>query len=201
VELGLNGSRFRLHTPDGDATVDLRLPGRFNVLNAVAAGAVGWSMGVPVDEIARSLGSVPPAFGRGEVIDLGDTQLTLLLAKNPTGLDEIARLVAGDLDVLLNADDLDGRDVAWVWDADLEELAPSLGRVTCGGTRAAEAAMRLAYAGVARDRIEVVPDVVDAVRQAAANTGPSLPVVANYTAMLDLREGLAEAGHAERYWR
>lgn len=47
---------FRLRLPDGSATaIDLAMPGRHNVQNALAAAAVGWQLGVTPEAIARAL--------------------------------------------------------------------------------------------------------------------------------------------------
>ncbi|MCE5231910.1 MAG: UDP-N-acetylmuramate--L-alanine ligase [Mizugakiibacter sp.] len=48
---------FDLHLPGRDVAqpVTLNLPGRHNVLNALAAAAVGWQLGVDADAIARAL--------------------------------------------------------------------------------------------------------------------------------------------------
>ena len=80
--------------------------------------------------------------------------------KNPAGANEILRTLVlehEELDVLaiLNDRTADGRDVSWVWDADFEMLAGHVRRVTCAGTRAAELAVRLKYAGVPTDRLHV----------------------------------------------
>ncbi len=56
---------------------------------------------------------------------------------------------------ILNDRTADGKDVSWVWDADFEVLAPRVRRATCSGTRAAELALRLKYAGVPTERIVV----------------------------------------------
>ncbi|MEO6688170.1 MAG: UDP-N-acetylmuramate--L-alanine ligase, partial [Dokdonella sp.] len=50
-------TEFTLHLPeDGPAlAVRLNLPGRHNVLNALAACAVGWQLGVPPDAMQRAL--------------------------------------------------------------------------------------------------------------------------------------------------
>ncbi|TGS16264.1 UDP-N-acetylmuramate--L-alanine ligase, partial [Mesorhizobium sp. M1C.F.Ca.ET.187.01.1.1] len=48
--------RFTLRLPQGTSQeVVLALPGRHNVLNALAAAAVGWQLGVAPDAIARAL--------------------------------------------------------------------------------------------------------------------------------------------------
>ena len=50
---------FDLHLPGRDATVPvtLNLPGRHNVLNALAAACIGWQLGVEAEAIARALAS------------------------------------------------------------------------------------------------------------------------------------------------
>jgi len=48
--------RFTLHLPDGSRTpVQLALPGRHNVQNALAAAAIGWQLGVSPIDIASAL--------------------------------------------------------------------------------------------------------------------------------------------------
>ena len=64
VELGVDGSRFVLSTPVGDAEVDLPLPGRHNVGNAMAAAAVALALNVPLDTIVAGLEQVPAIAGR-----------------------------------------------------------------------------------------------------------------------------------------
>ena len=64
VELGVDGSRFVLSTPVGDAEVDLPLPGRHNVGNAMAAAAIALALNVPLDTIVAGLEQVPAIAGR-----------------------------------------------------------------------------------------------------------------------------------------
>ena len=48
--------RFLLHLPGAEPhPVELGLPGRHNVQNALAAAAIGWQLGVPVEAIGRAL--------------------------------------------------------------------------------------------------------------------------------------------------
>ena len=105
----------------------------------------------------------------------------MLLVKNPAGANEILRTLALEpeqLDVLaiLNDRTADGRDVSWIWDADFELLAGRVRRVTCAGTRAAELALRLKYAGVPADRLEVAPELADALDDALARRGSGAAV-------------------------
>ena len=78
-------------------------------------------------------------------------------------------LEPGEHDLLgvLNDNIADGRDVSWIWDADFELLAGRVRRVTCSGSRAAELAVRLKYAGVDPDPIHVEEDLALALAEAA----------------------------------
>jgi lipid II isoglutaminyl synthase (glutamine-hydrolysing) len=91
-----------------------------------------------------------------------------------------------------------------VWDADFELLAGRVRRITCAGTRAAELAVRLKYAGVEPERLVVVPELERALDEAhAARADGDAPLYAlpTYTALLQLRELLARRGAAPEYWR
>ena len=87
----------------------------------------------------------------------------MLLIKNPAGANEAVRTLLDGRPprlavVALNDEIADGRDVSWIWDVDFEPLLAGLERVVATGGRAAELALRFAYGGLDRDRIEVVPD-------------------------------------------
>lgn len=58
---------FILVTPNGEAKVELNLPGRHNVMNALAAATVGISFGMNAETIAEGLNSALAADKRGEV--------------------------------------------------------------------------------------------------------------------------------------
>lgn len=58
------GTSFELSIPGGDAQVRLPLPGRHNVMNALAAAACGAALGLDAEVIAERLGHVESAQGR-----------------------------------------------------------------------------------------------------------------------------------------
>ena len=199
---GTRSAEFTLVTPAGSERVDLPLPGLYNVYNALAAAALGHALGASLADVAASLRGAEAAFGRAETVRLGDSELAILLVKNPAGANEVLRtlvLEPGEHDVLgvLNDRIADGRDVSWVWDADFEVLAGRVRRFTCAGTRAEELAVRLKYAGVPADRIVVRPALAAALDDAAAAAGERLYALPTYTAMLELREVLERRGVAQ----
>ncbi len=200
---GTRGSEVVLRTPQGEATVRLPLPGLYNVYNALGAASLCLALGASLPDVVAGLESVEAAFGRAETLAVEGRTLTLLLVKNPAGANEVVRtllLEEGEHDLLavLNDRTADGRDVSWVWDADLELLAPRLRRVTCSGTRAAELALRMKYAGVAEERIVVRPVLREGLDAALAAAPARLFALPTYTAMLELRELLTARGVAER---
>jgi UDP-N-acetylmuramyl tripeptide synthase len=208
IELrGLEGTGFDLQTPEGTAAVRLALPGLYNVYNAVAAAALAGRLGVPLAEIAAGLEAFTAAFGRFERIAIGDRRVLMLLVKNPAGANEAVRtLLEGGAPALavvaLNDEIADGRDVSWIWDVDFEPLLASLERVIVSGGRAAELALRFAYGGLDRGRIDVVPDLERALDRGldATPAGGELVLLPTYTAMLALRRIIAQRGYVADYW-
>ena len=202
---GVRGASFELRTPLGDAAVAIALPGLYNVYNALAAAALAVALEIPPAIIASGLATATAVFGRGERITIGERELAILLVKNPAGANEVLRLLGaqdGMHDVLgvLNDAIADGRDVSWIWDADFETLAPRVRHATCSGTRAAELALRLKYAGVPVERITVTADLAAALAGALERCESELYALPTYTAMLALRELLARSGQAPSSW-
>jgi len=222
---GVRSARFELHTPDASAEVELALPGLYNVYNALAAAALTRALGATLEQIVSGLQSARAAFGRAESVSVSvpaaaDTagpaapapaarELRILLVKNPAGANEVLRTLAlepGEHDLLgvLNDHVADGRDVSWIWDADFELLAGRIRHATCAGTRAADLAARLKYAGLEPVRIDVREGLADALDAAAAarpaQAGAPLFALPTYTAMLELRELLVARGEARSAW-
>ena len=204
---GLERAAFDLVTPEGTSRVTLRLPGLYNVYNAVGAAALCLALGVPLAEIVAGLERFSAAFGRFERIEIGDRGLLMLLVKNPAGANEAIRtLVDGRpprrLVIALNDAIADGRDVSWIWDVDFEPLFAGLETLVASGSRAAELALRAKYGGLDPGRIEVVPELERALDRGLELTGPGqeLVVLPTYTAMLALRRLIAGRGHIPQYW-
>jgi len=208
IELhGLDSVSFSLVTPEGERRVELRLPGLYNVYNALAAASLARALGASLDEIVAGLQRVTAAFGRFERIELDGRSLLVLLIKNPAGANEVVRtLVAGGtprlLLIALNDEIADGRDVSWIWDVDFEPLLGGVERLIATGERAAELALRFKYAGLDESAIDVVPSLEQALDHGLAHTPPGgeLAALPTYTAMLALRELVARRGFVRPYW-
>ncbi|HLJ61267.1 MAG TPA: MurT ligase domain-containing protein [bacterium] len=204
---GPDGSEFTIDAgAAGTARVRTVLPGLYNVYNVLAAVAAAGRLGASLGAAASAVGSVAPAFGRAERVSVDGREVRLLLVKNPAGFNEVLRVVlaAGPPAVLLiaiNDRTADGRDVSWLWDVDVEMLAGRVGHVVVTGIRAEDMALRLQYAGIPPEAIEVEHAYDRALRRALDRAAPGgLFVLPTYTAMLALRGVLQQWGAVRGFW-
>ena len=186
-------------TVPGLGELDLPLGGLYNAGNAIAAIALARVLDLHAADVRAGLAAARPAFGRGELVDLGGRRLRLLLCKNPAGASEALRLVEdedGDVEVafVLNDRFADGRDVSWIWDVDFERLAGRVQRCWAGGARAGDAALRLRYAGWPAPAATAGSPAAFLDALAASPAERPLTVLLTYTALLDLRAELSRRG-------
>ncbi len=209
VRLDRTSSEIVLRLPIASAfdAVRVPLPGLYNAYNALAALATARALDVALPTATRAIASFTPAFGRLEELSVDGRTVRLVLVKNPAGFNAAiaAFLETGRrprLLAALNDRDADGRDVSWIWDADFESLGPSIEHVVVTGIRSRDLANRLKYAGVPRERMEVVDPWAAAIDRAVGSVpvGEELIVLATYTAMLALRAELARRGHVAPFW-
>jgi UDP-N-acetylmuramoyl-L-alanyl-D-glutamate--2,6-diaminopimelate ligase len=71
VEPYAEGNRFLLRIPNGELPIDLKIPGRMNVYNALAAATVATAHRINLATIQKALESMKPLPGRLEVIEEG----------------------------------------------------------------------------------------------------------------------------------
>ncbi len=210
---GARGSNFVLDTPNAKLEVKVKLPGLYNVYNALAAAAVSLEAGVGNEAVVRGLREFGGAFGRVEKVRAGEKEAFLLLIKNPVGFNEILRTFvtggeAKNVLIAINDNHADGRDVSWLWDVDFEMLADArdsgrAGEVrpfVVGGLRAEDMAVRLKYADLPVG--PVIRDGGEAIQAALAATPPgeTLYVLPTYTAMLEIRKTLSDLGYTHPFW-
>ena len=149
-------------TPTQQKEVVIPLPGIYNVYNALAAATTALAVNVTWDPIISGIEQSKPVFGRGERIQAEGRTIRLLLAKNPTGFNEVLRTLFSDgvpkhILFVLNNNIADGRDISWIWDVDFERCVGQVQTLIVAGSRALDLALRLKYAGIADDAITVVP--------------------------------------------
>ena len=88
VATGFGGSRFRI----GELELEVALPGRFNVLNALGAVAAARALGVADDVIAAALPAAGRVPGRFEPVEAGQDFAVLVdYAHTPDSLENVLR--------------------------------------------------------------------------------------------------------------
>jgi lipid II isoglutaminyl synthase (glutamine-hydrolysing) len=198
-----------LRVTDGKQQADVEVPlsGIYNAYNVVMALAAAKALGLPLATSANALRDFTPSFGRMERITISGHAAFLLLAKNPTGFNEVLRTAiqfgnAHSFLIALNDRIADGQDVSWIWDVDFEQLRTVAKHIVVSGDRALDLRVRLKYAEVPAERIEVETNWSAALRKAAEATpeGETLFVLPTYTAMLELRSVLTRNGSLKPYW-
>jgi UDP-N-acetylmuramoyl-tripeptide--D-alanyl-D-alanine ligase len=92
---GTEGSEFDVVMGNSRAHVQLPLVGSHNVLNALAAVAVGIERGLALSEAADALATLVPADKRGQVVQLGNiTVVNDCYNSNPKALDAMVDALA-----------------------------------------------------------------------------------------------------------
>ena len=184
--------------------VALEQRGLAAMINATAAvtaarALLGSAFDIQVTE--RALRELKPAFGRGEVVDVGGHPLELVLVKNPAGFTlalgtygtaPVATMIA------INDNYADGEDVSWLYDVSFASLRAG-GVALTSGQRAYDMALRLQYDDVPVAAVE--PDL-EAGLDRFLEELPGRPrrIFCTYTAMMELRRllqtryGLANFG-------
>ena len=200
------------HGSESDSfSVSVGLPGLYNVYNCLAAVACCLTLGISSETIKEGIAKCPGAFGRMETIMVGDKKILLTLVKNPVGFTEVIRTICSErvdktLLICLNDNFADGRDVSWIWDADIELIAENPGlvhTVIASGLRAWDMALRLKYAGISEEKICVEHDLDKALEMGLGQVGPgeTLYILPTYTALLEIRENIRGRSHAREFWR
>jgi UDP-N-acetylmuramoyl-L-alanyl-D-glutamate--2,6-diaminopimelate ligase len=173
--------------------------GLYNIYNALAAYSLGRFLGVSQAQIKDAFESDERVFGRQEVINIDGKQVTLILVKNPVGLNQVLDMIETDdkpfsFAFLLNANYADGIDTSWIWDGDFEKLTHhQIPQYMTGGERYKDITTRLTMAGVKDMWHE--PDLTQVIDKIKEMPTEHVYILATYTAVLQLRKQLAEKGY------
>ncbi|QFR23277.1 Mur ligase family protein [Schleiferilactobacillus harbinensis] len=182
----------------------INIGGLYNIYNTLAAYTVAREFGVTGDQVVQALSGDETVFGRQEVINVDGKKVTIILVKNPVGLNQVLTMIHNDpqpysLAVLLNSNYADGIDTSWIWDGRFEDLDyAAMPAVIAGGHRYKDIALRLKVAGVADDHLQTAENVTDAIPLIQQIPNNRIYVLATYTAMLELRKALADKNYVSQ---
>ncbi len=190
--------------------VTVGVPGIYNAYNVTAAVAAAFELGIEPTVIRGALERFRSPFGRAERIDWQGRELLVSLVKNPVGFNEVLRTIthggndlASPTLIVINDEIADGRDISWLWDVDFEMLATGAAPIATAGIRGADMANRLKYAGVDESRLMSLEGPVDRVLTEFLDRTRgerAVSILPTYTAMLAIRDALADAGAVDRFW-
>ncbi|KOR43490.1 UDP-N-acetylmuramoylalanyl-D-glutamyl-2, 6-diaminopimelate--D-alanyl-D-alanine ligase [Xanthomonas oryzae] len=137
LQLQAGTAQFTLVTPQGEAQVALPLPGRHNVLNALAATGLALGAGIALPVIAAGLAQAHPVAGR---------QIAQTLPSGAVLIDDSYNANPGSLDAALDAL-VAAPGEGWLVLGDMRELgAEGLALHAAAGRRARAAKLQRLYA-------------------------------------------------------
>lgn len=181
--------------------------GFFNAYNILAAVSLAKYMGFADETIQTAISRYHPQAGRMEKFIINGKTVLLILVKNPTGLNQSLAAVAQEAApknvlIALNDNAADGRDISWIWDADLEILTRSQGDINymiCSGQRSGDIAVRAKYAGFNFDKIAIESRLKEGILMAVEEPSDTAYILSTYTALFTCRQILLKmqkkAGH------
>ena len=182
-------------TVDDYGEIELNGRGVYNIYNVLGSMAGAMECGAAFEDVLSCAKNYKPQTGRMEQLSLFGKKVCLVLAKNPAGFNQSVRAVLEDPSektVLIGINDYvqDGKDVSWLWDVDFELLEQSekvKDYILCG-LRYADAALRLKYSGIAKEKIAMFADMKMAVEKIATCETETVYVLANYSALFEIKE-------------
>lgn len=207
IESTADSSRILMSFGGQSYETSVNLPGGYNIYNATAMVAAGYVMGMDSQVIIQALESFECGFGRMEKFTVDETDIRMILIKNPAGCNQVLNFLSNLSEpslfiVALNDRFADGTDISWIWDVDFEkltEISHMLTGVWVTGIRGDEMAMRFKYAGISEDKLEVIKDYKALIEKAVAQKAP-VYIMPTYTAMLDIREIFSSDYGFKEFW-
>lgn len=192
-------------------TAKINLPGLYNVYNALAAVTCGSLLGLPVANTIKALSSFECGFGRMETIEADGKFIKVILVKNPTGFNQVLNYLLTEdqnmqLAFAINDKYADGTDISWLWDVEFEKLEAKqelMDNIYTSGLRAEDMAVRLKYAGIYTNKINIIKDYSQLIETGLSRTAKdhSFYILPTYTAMLEVRNILKNRFNLNEFWK
>ncbi|SHG49629.1 UDP-N-acetylmuramyl tripeptide synthase [Thermosyntropha lipolytica DSM 11003] len=181
-----------------DLKITSSYQGFYNAYNILAAVAAAKLLGIENEVIEQAIKKYLPPSGRMETFIINGKPAVLVLVKNPTGLNQTLHTLqydkrSKDVFFALNDNAADGRDVSWIWDADVEMINDiNYKMVICSGKRSGDIAVRMKYAGVDSERIIIRTLLKEGIEEALRSEGETAYILSTYTALFACRDILQE---------
>lgn len=170
------------HAPQG---------GLYTIYNCMAVLCVANAYHINAIYATKAFENIKVPVGRNEKFEIHQQQCILNLVKNPTGANEVMKVIEEDTNkktilLVLNDNPQDGTDVSWIYDTSFEKLInENTQHIICSGTRAYDIALRLKYGGY-KKHIEIQENLKQAV-DALLQADHTMYAIATYTALQPVR--------------
>lgn len=173
--------------------------GLYSMYNYAALAAVLEQFDLDPSVMEKVFAHAPRPAGRNETFhdEKNERDIILNLIKNPTGANEVLKVIERDPDdksviIVLNDNDQDGTDVSWIYDAQFEKLVnPSIPTIITTGTRGNDMALRMFYTGYEAD-LSASENIEQALHSDHLK-GKNIYVIATYTALVPSRQAILKA--------
>ncbi|WP_305153270.1 Mur ligase family protein [uncultured Dubosiella sp.] len=165
--------------------------GMYSMYNCAAVLAVADLYNIDTRHVKEVFANAPQPKGRNEKFSLDGRNVILNLVKNPTGANEVMKVIEEDRNkktivIVLNDNDQDGTDVSWIYDTHFEKLMnEATTRIITTGKRGFDMALRLYYGGY--KGILEQKDTIEEAFNEAVRDKDDIYVIATYTALLPAR--------------
>ncbi len=189
-DLDLDDQTFKY----GDIQYKSPYQGMYSMYNCAAVLAMGKEYNIPSNVVKEVFANAPQPAGRNEMFVKDGKTCILNLVKNPTGANEVMKVIEKDdsdktIVIVLNDREQDGTDVSWIYDTFFEKIMKdSTKEIICTGLRANDMALRIYYGGY--EGIISVVDTMNIAIKAALASGNKVYAIATYTALLPCRNAI-----------
>lgn len=181
------------HAPQG---------GLYTMYNCIAVLAIAKLLHIETRYAEAAFTHIKVPDGRNETFRYEGNDCVLNLVKNPTGANEVMKVIEEDertksILIVLNDNAQDGTDVSWIYDTFFEKLMmDTTKRIIVSGTRCYDMALRLKYGGYDKE-IEIQEDLKQGVAS-LLQSSETMYAIATYTALQPTRHALLNLGVQEQ---
>ena len=168
--------------------------GMYSMYNCAAIIAVAEVFCIGFDVVRQVFANAPQPKGRNETFIKDCREVVLNLIKNPTGANEVMKVIEHDpadrsIVIVLNDKEQDGTDISWIYDTYFEKLmSKNTKKIVTAGTRGTDMALRLYYGGY--QGVLETKETIEEALQEIGNDHDKLYVIATYTALLPSRNAI-----------
>jgi UDP-N-acetylmuramyl tripeptide synthase len=152
---------FVVNTKENSENYIFKYLGIYNVYNALSAISFAHENNFKYEYIKNKIENFQYKLGRMETIKFPKKDVILILSKNPIGLSEVLSTIIYDENkksvmFILNDEGADGKDISWIWDANVEQIANNntITQFYSSGKRSEEVSLRVKYAGFPTEKIK-----------------------------------------------